>query len=131
MTLSEDSLMKRGHQLISNLSSRGVSGVAILIHASYADKVIRKYWILDRVMAIDLQFGGRILRIISVYLSHVGYQWTRFEAEKEKIIALMMKGRDQGKHILIVGDFKLSINTVDRGAYMMNLCNQSELQIRN
>ena len=49
-------------------------------------------------MAIDIRSGNRVIRIISVYLPHVGYPWADFELEKENIYALAMEGKDQGKY---------------------------------
>ncbi len=36
-------------------------------------------------MAIDLEYGCRILRVILVYLPYAGYPWNDFALEMEKI----------------------------------------------
>ena len=83
------------------------------------------------VMAIDIQYGARILRIISTYLPHAGCSWKEFEHETENITMLTMEAKDQGKYVVIGGDFNLSLNMGDRGIAMQNLCSQCQLQIVN
>ena len=118
--------------MMSNLlSSSNASGVAIFVHAKHTEKIIRKILISDRVMAIDIREGNRILRIISVYLSHSGYPWIDFEREMKNIVSLVMERKDQGKYIVIAGDFNLSLNNGDRANMMQNLCDQFQFQVSN
>lgn len=113
--------------MISNLTEPGASGVSILVHAMHVDRIVSKICISSRVMAIDLQFGGRILRIIAVYLPNAGHPWNEFEVELERRTMTGIEGRNQGKYVIIAGDFNLSASTVDRGSLMQDLCNQLRL----
>ena len=82
-------------------------------------------------MAVDVQYGNHILRIISTYLPHAGYPWEEFEREMEKITLLSMEAKDQGKYVVIAGDFNLSLNIGERRNSMKNLCDEFQLTITN
>ena len=66
--LTEDSILHGNHRLIANLSTKSASGVAILIHQKHVSNVLRQYRVNDRVLGIDIRFGGKFMRIVAVYL---------------------------------------------------------------
>ncbi len=62
--LTEDSILHGNHILITTLSTTSISGVAILIHQKHIANVLRHYQVNDRVLGIDVGFGGKIMRIV-------------------------------------------------------------------
>ena len=61
--------VKDGHRLIAISPA---SGVAISIHRRWSTSIKRKICFHDRVMAVDLEVGQTIIRVIAAYLSHAG-----------------------------------------------------------
>ena len=72
-----------------------------------------------------------MLRIIAVYVPHVGYSWNEFELCMSEIPGLIMEAIDQRKHCIIVGDFNLCLHYGDRGLFMDDFCNQHQVKVTN
>eukprot|EP00439_Symbiodinium_sp_Y106_P004000 s2119_g1.t1 len=93
---SDHCQLARGHKLYSSSQQTVAAGVAILVNRRLLHGVIRVHVISDRLMFLDLQFGTRICRLISVYMPHAGYphddlckmydqlQWILADAHKRK-----------------------------------------------
>ena len=93
---SDHCQLARGHKLYSSSQQTVAAGVAILVNRRLLHGVIRVHVISDRLMFLDLQFGTRICRLISVYMPHAGYphddlckmydqlQWILADAQKRK-----------------------------------------------
>ena len=87
--LTEDFILQYGHRLFSHLEAPMASGVAILVHQKYADKIKKTIYLSDRVMAIDVRVGIKDFRIISCYLPHAGYERDYFESVMTQISQLV------------------------------------------
>ena len=129
--LSQDVTLEGGHRLITSLSSPGASGVAILINAKYTKMISKKIIVSDRVISVDLKLKTKHLRLISVYVPHAGYSWDEFDDCMTDTGRLVMEAVDQNKHILIGGDFNLTLYHGDRGRYMQDFCGQHNLFVAN
>ena len=79
--VSQDGELSGGHRLISSYkdATSPASGTAILIHARIIKFVRRKIIMHDRVMAIDVKFDKKMIRVISVYVPHAGHAWNDFD----------------------------------------------------
>ena len=94
--------------MIAQLSTPSSSGVAILVHRQFTKNIIRKLCISDRLMAIDVTIGSKIMRIVAVYMPHAGYTYEEFSNCFEDLSNLLTEAADHGKYILVGGDFNLS-----------------------
>ena len=72
--LSQDSFLHGSHRFISSLSSPAASGVTVLVNANFTGFIQQKILVNDRLMAIDFKLTRKLIRIICVYLPHVGYR---------------------------------------------------------
>ena len=88
--LSEDVILHGGHRLISSLDEVSANGVAILIHQDYVKRVINSVAPSNRVMAIDVKIGTKVVRVISVYMPHAGYPWQDFVNEFDTLEQLVI-----------------------------------------
>ena len=133
---TQDILLHGSHRLICSLSDSAqspASGVGILVHRKLRKRVIRKICINDRVMAIDLKLGGKVIRIISVYLPHSGMEdsWNYFQQCFDHIIDLLADAQTNHHSVVIGGDFNLQLGVGDRGQMLRDLCTQFYLDIVN
>ena len=85
----------------------------------------------DRVLAIDVRIGKRILRSIAVCFPNAGYVWSDFEVCMNEASGLIMEGTDQSKHCIIAGDFNLLLHRGGRGVFMDDFCNQHQVNVTN
>lgn len=67
-----------GHRLISSLTDPSASGVVVLVHQKHRKRIIKIHHVSDRLLAVDIRYGIKIIRVISVYIPHVGYSWQDF-----------------------------------------------------
>ena len=72
----------------------------------------------DRVMAIDVKFGDKCIRIFSVYVPHAGYTWNEFIVCFDQIAILIDEAIDKRFGILMGGDFNLVLNHAERGIFL-------------
>lgn len=107
--LTKNIFIQGGHRLIASLNQSEVSGVAVLINRRFVKFIIKKILVSDRVMAVDIRFGKRCIRLIAVYMPHAGYPWANFELCMSDIEAIAIETLNQNYHIAIAGDFNLSL----------------------
>ena len=110
---TRDDILDGGHRFISSNDQNARSsatGVAILFHRRWTDKVKKKICLHDRVMAIDLKLPHRMVRVLAVYLPNA---WNNdlnyFQDFFMDIERLSMEGMDKGYALIIAGDFNLSL----------------------
>ena len=82
-------------------------------------------------MAIDLKIGEKLVRVVSVYMPHIGYGWQAFHQCFEDLSNLLMQAQDQGMHVIIGGDFNLNLDDSMRGSVMREFCHQFSMVIAN
>ena len=85
---SQDIILQGGHRFLAHRGDYHASGVAILIHKNHAHNIKHIMYISDRVMAIDIQMGCKIMRVIALYLPHAGYPWDDFYIMHQSIISI-------------------------------------------
>ena len=129
--LSSDVIIAGGHRLISSLSAPMASGTSILMHKRFDKSVLKVHIVSDRVMAVDLKFGGKRIRLISVYVPYSGYPWEQFISVMDDLSSLCMQGQDHGMHLIIGGDFNLCLGVGARGQVFGDLCYSFSLIVAN
>ena len=127
----QDVTLVGGHRLICEYGSVAASGVAILVHKALVRFIFKKILISDRVMALDVKIGSNKIRIIAVYMPHAGYEWQAFLNVFDELQSLATQATDQGMHLLVAGDFNLSLGSTMRGDLMKDFVDQFALKIAN
>ena len=82
-------------------------------------------------MAIDLKIAQKIIRVIAVYLPHMGYDWNYFINIFTDIEGLVMEAMNKGYTLVLAGDFNLTLDQGQRGDVMKELCTTFSLEIAN
>ena len=71
------------------------------------------------MLKLQTWFGSKIrrydVRVISIYVPHAGYLWGDFTSIVEDLCRLTREAIDNGKKMIITGDFNLSLNQGARG----------------
>ena len=107
------------------------SGVAVLVHRRWTKSIARKICLHDRVIFIDLKIAQKIIRVIAVYLPHMGYDWNYFINIFTDIEGLVMEAMNKGYTLVLAGDFNLTLDQGQRGDVMKELCTTFSLEIAN
>ena len=85
-----------GHRLLAHRGDYHASGVAILIHSKHTQNIKHIIYISDRVMAVDIQMGCKMIRVIAVYFPHTGFLWEDFENIMNQVSQLIDGVRTEG-----------------------------------
>ena len=130
-TLSDDFRIEGHYRLILNFDYHGCSGTAILVHARHADnvKVIHRFH--DRLLAIDLRVGSRVLRIASVYMPHAGYAFDELHSVYDKLLSLLDYEMQKRFDLIVGGDSNTVVDLGSRGDLLNELMAMFDLQIAN
>ena len=131
--ITQDVIFSGGHRLISSYgdASNAASGTAILTHQKFTRFVKHKIIINDRIIAIDMKFRQKTIRIISIYMSHAGYAWSDFVYGFDQISILICEAIARKYGILLAGDFKPVLDYGVRGNFLNDFCAQFGLTICN
>ena len=62
-----------GHVLLTSEIATQAAGVAILLHRKHVHRVGQVTSFNERLMFLDLHYGRRCVRFISLYMPHAGY----------------------------------------------------------
>ena len=84
-----DRILSGGHRLVCEYGGEGATGVAILIHRRWVKYTREVHLIHDRLIAIDIKLKERTIRIISIYVPHLGYGWHPFQGIFEDLSHLL------------------------------------------
>ena len=114
-----DFLLEGGHRLFCSRGSFTHSGVAVLIHARWADKVIHCCAVSDRITYVDLLLHDRKYRVVSVYVPHAGYPPSAFETCMDSLRSTVLQASKLGYIPLVGGDFNTQANVGWRSARLM------------
>ena len=109
-TPSNDFQIEGNHRLMLNFGHQGCSGTAILVHQRHADNVKAIHRIHDRLLALDFQIRGCVLRIAGIYKLHAGYNADELHSIYDKLHALFDYGMHKRFDFIIGGDFNTIIN---------------------
>ena len=115
-----DVLLTGGHRLLSSLHQQQFSGVALLIHARWADNIIGYNRFSSRVMYVDLQIERQLYRIISTYFPHAGYGYEDFTSILRDLRTVILEARCRKARVIIGGDFNTEHGRGQRGAELLN-----------
>lgn len=66
-------ILPGGHMLLGSTTATNSSGVAILLHQRHRNSFSNVQCISDRLMSIDLQCSGGVVRLVAGYAPHMGY----------------------------------------------------------
>ena len=92
-----------------------------MVHQRYCKYDQRTIVVDDRCMAIDVKFGAKIIRIITVYVPHAGYSWDDFWTVMHNLSSLIMEAQDRSYQIVIGGDCNLSLDIGSCGDAMKKI----------
>ena len=79
------------------------------------------YLISDRITAIDLLIERKWLRILSVYLPHVGYILDEFLDCMTQLNSLVMEAQDRMMNVIVAGDFNVSLEDIGARLSLLDL----------
>ena len=111
------------------------SGVGILVHAKYehARSISAVHRCSNRIMAIDLKLGHHIIRMISIYMPHAGYDQSHgfrdFESIIDQLHRLLHEAKRLHYRIVIGGDFNLVVANNRRADLLLDLVHAFDLVI--
>lgn len=127
---SADLILVEGHRLIC-YRGESYGGVAVLLHASLADKGRSKREFGEGVLAMQLQDDSRKLTIISAYMPHAGYKESVLEAAYDDLSHAVRWARSFCGVVLIGGDFNTTVAGGLRSAKLLDFAAGHGLTITN
>ena len=99
-----DNEMIGGHRLISHRGNE-YGGVAILLHAKFANCIVTKRSFGNRILAVRLRMGRWKFCIISIYMPHAGYPVSDLDHIYDNAINAVTWAYQHTRSVVIGGDF--------------------------
>ena len=130
-TTTAISTLDGNHKLYTSLGSIPSTRIGILLHARHYEYILDHHNVSDRVLALDVQFGKRIMRFIAVYIPHAGYTNDELEDTYDSLCYITSSAIDRGYEIIIGGDFNTQIGTIFRGVLLNEFAEAFNLNITN
>lgn len=98
-----------GHVFCGSGGTEGGRGVAILLNKRWSKSCKAVHCVSDRVCAVDVNFGGRVVRFISAYFPHAGYEDHEVEAVYLILQGLIDAARRKNWTCITFGDWNAVI----------------------
>ena len=73
-TASREMDLECGSRLYTYLGDNKVAGIGVLVHARHVPTIVACVPVKDRILALDIQIGGKVITFIAVYVPHCCYR---------------------------------------------------------
>ena len=91
--LSQSLVLDGGHLLYTELDENKFAGVGILLHSKHVRKSNKMHAIGGRIMALDFMVNKMKVRVVAVYLPHIGYGVPEFNDTFDQLRCVVEGGR--------------------------------------
>ena len=120
-----------GHLLYTSIEDNSFAGVGILLHSKHVRKSNKIHAVGGRIMALDFMVNKIKMRVVAVYLPHLGYPVIEFNETFDQLRCVIDEGRKRKRSLIVGGDFNSQVGVGDRGAALAELQHGASLNLLN
>ena len=128
---SQTLVLDGGHLLYTELVDNKFAGVGILLHSRHVRKTNKIHAVGGRIMALDFMVNKIKIRVVAVYLPHMGYPVSEFDETFDQLRCVIDEGRRCRKSLIVGGDFNSQLGVGARGAALAELQHSASLNVLN
>ena len=120
-----------GHVLYTSEIATQAAGVAILLHRKHVHRVGQVTSLNERLMFLDLHYGRRCVRFISLYMPHAGYSLEDLRIVYDMLHVVLDEAERLHYKIIVGGDFNTELHVGHRGNFLDEFACMWRLQVAN
>ena len=120
-----------GHVLYTSEIATQAAGVAILLHRKHVHRVGQVTSLNERLMFLDLHYGRRCVRFISLYMPHAGYSLEDLRIVYDMLHVVLDEAERLHYKIIVGEDFNTELHVGHRGNLLDEFACMWRLQVAN
>ena len=124
-------ILPGGHMLLGSTTVTNFSGVAILLHQRHRNSFSNVQCIPDRLMSIDLQCSGGVVRLVAGYAPHMGYSQDELQTFYDQLFYGLRGLKQHCVGAIVGGDFNTQLCVGLRGQMLKDLLHSFVFEIAN